>query len=141
MAQKKQIAESSARKRELVAQLASARQSIAHSKEVLKDKLKPGKLARNIFTRRPKTIFAGSVLTSLVATLLIKRPKKPKRTSAQKTNKQILLTWLLSLLKPVAKVWLINLAKQLAENRLAQTPRPQKPRDGAAPQEQFFVQR
>lgn len=141
MAQKEQIAQTSARKRELVAQLASARQSITHSKDALKEKLKPGRLVRSVFTRRPKTIFAGSVLTSLVTTLLIKRPKKPKKGSVPKTSKQILLTWLLSLLKPAAKAWLVHFAKQLAANRLAQTSQPQEPRGGITPQEQFFVQR
>lgn len=145
MAQKEQVAPTSARKLELVAELASARHSITDSKEAIREKLKPGKLVRSLLTRRPKTLFAGSVLTSLFATLLIKRPKKTKQASAPKTNKQILLAWLLSLLKPAAKAWLVYYAKQFAANRLSRATSAQEPQSGIQSgmrgQEQFFVQR
>ena len=145
MAQKQQIAQTSARKLELVAELASARHSITESKEALKEKLKPGKLVRNMLARRPKTLFAGSVLTSLLATLLIKRPKKTKQSLASKTNKQILLTWLLSLLKPAAKAWLVYYAKQFAANRLTRATSIKETQSGIqsgmAGQQEFFVQR
>ncbi|MDG1358545.1 MAG: hypothetical protein P8P36_10160 [Akkermansiaceae bacterium] len=118
MARKKQITEAAARKQELVAQLASNRQSISQSKQAFTSKLKPKNLVRTIFTRKPKAIFAGSVLASLMTTLLIKRPKKSQKVAAPKTSKQILLTWGLSLMKPLAKAWLINLAKQLAAQRM-----------------------
>jgi len=119
MARKKQIIEADVRKRELVTQLASNRQSISQNKQALTSKPKPKNLLRTIFTRKPKTIFAGSVLASLMTTLLIKRPKKSKKAAPVKTSKQILLNWGLSLIKPVAKVWLINLAKQLAADRIS----------------------
>ncbi len=118
MARKKQITEAAARKQELVAQLASNRQSISQSKQAFTSKLKPKNLVRTIFTRKPKAIFAGSVLASLMTTLLIKRPKKSQKVAAPKTSKQILLTWGLSLMKPLAKAWLLNLAKQLAAQRM-----------------------
>ena len=121
MARKKQIIEADVRKRELVTQLASNRQSISQTKQALTSKLKPKNLLRTIFTRKPKTIFAGSVLASLMTTLLIKRPKKSKKAAPAKTSKQILLNWGLSLIKPVAKVWLINLAKQLAADRISRS--------------------
>jgi hypothetical protein len=121
MARKKQIIEADVRKRELVTQLASNRQSISQNKQALTSKLKPKNLLRTIFTRKPKTIFAGSVLASLMTTLLIKRPKKSKKAAPAKTSKQILLNWGLSLIKPVAKVWLINLAKQLAADRISRS--------------------
>ncbi|MGB2402590.1 MAG: hypothetical protein ACPIA7_04185 [Akkermansiaceae bacterium] len=121
MAQKKQITEAAARKSELVAQLASNRQSIAESKQALTTKLKPQNLARSIFTRKPKAIFAGSVLAGLMTTMLIKRPRNSKKVAAAKSSKQILFAWSLSLIKPVAKMWLINLAKRLATEQMSRS--------------------
>ena len=121
MAPKKQITEVAARKSELVAQLASNRQSIAESRKALTTKLKPKNLVRSVLSRKPKALFTGSVLVSLVTTMLIRRPKKSKKVAATKSSKQILLTWSLSLIKPVAKMWLINLAKQLAAEKMSRS--------------------
>jgi hypothetical protein len=140
MARKKQIIEADVRKRELVTQLASNRQSISQNKQALTSKLKPKNLLRTIFTRKPKTIFAGSVLASLMTTLLIKRPKKSKKTAPAKTSKQILLNWGLSLIKPVAKVWLINLAKQLAADRISRSTANVATNETAAASKQPLVQ-
>ena len=141
MARKKQITEAAARKQELVAQLASNRQSISQSKQAFTSKLKPKNLVRTIFTRKPKAIFAGSVLASLMTTLLIKRPKKSQKVAAPKTSKQILLTWGLSLMKPLAKAWLINLAKQLAAERMNRSMgNPSSNNNGVASQ-QTLIQR
>lgn len=141
MARKKQITEAAARKRELVAQLASSRQSITQGRQALTSKLKPKNLVRTIFSRKPKTIFAGSVLASLMTTLLIKRPKKSQKVAQAKTSKQILLAWGLSLIKPVAKVWLINLAKQLAADRMSRPIINQPAKDSPAASEQVIIQR
>ena len=140
MACKKQIIEADLRKRELVTQLASNRQSISQNKQALTSKLKPKNLLRTIFTRKPKTIFAGSVLASLMTTLLIKRPKKSKKAAPAKTSKQILLNWGLSLIKPVAKVWLINLAKQLAADRISRSTANVATNETAAASKQPLVQ-
>jgi hypothetical protein len=140
MARKKQIIEADVRKRELVTQLASNRQSISQNKQALTSKLKPKNLLRTIFTRKPKTIFAGSVLASLMTTLLIKRPKKSKKAAPAKTSKQILLNWGLSLIKPVAKVWLINLAKQLAADRISRSTANVATNETAAASKQPLVQ-
>ena len=140
MARKKQIIEADVRKRELVTQLASNRQSISQNKQALTSKLKPKNLLRTIFTRKPKTIFAGSVLASLMTTLLIKRPKKSKKAAPAKTSKQILLNWGLSLIKPVAKVWLINLAKQLAADRISRSTANIASNETAAASKQSLVQ-
>ena len=140
MARKKQIIEADVRKRELVTQLASNRQSISQNKQALTSKLKPKNLLRTIFTRKPKTIFAGSVLASLMTTLLIKRPKKSKKAAPAKTSKQILLNWGLSLIKPVAKVWLINLAKQLAADRISRSTANIATNETAAASKQSLVQ-
>jgi len=140
MARKKQIIEADVRKRELVTQLASNRQSISQNKQALTTKLKPKNLLRTIFTRKPKTIFAGSVLASLMTTLLIKRPKKSKKAAPAKTSKQILLNWGLSLIKPVAKVWLINLAKQLAADRISRSTANVATNETAAASKQPLVQ-
>lgn len=141
MARKKQITEAAARKQELVAQLASNRQSISQSKQAFTSKLKPKNLVRTIFTRKPKAIFAGSVLASLMTTLLIKRPKKSQKVAAPKTSKQILLTWGLSLMKPLAKAWLLNLAKQLAAERMNRSMgNPSSNNNGVASQ-QTLIQR
>jgi len=140
MARKKQIIEADVRKRELVTQLASNRQSISQNKQALTSKLKPKNLLRTIFTRKPKTIFVGSVLASLMTTLLIKRPKKSKKAAPAKTSKQILLNWGLSLIKPVAKVWLINLAKQLAADRISRSTANVATNETAAASKQPLVQ-
>jgi len=140
MARKKQIIEADVRKRELVTQLASNRQSISQNKQALTSKLKPKNLLRTIFTRKPKTIFAGSVLASLMTTLLIKRPKKSKKAAPVKTSKQILLNWGLSLIKPVAKVWLINLAKQLAADRISRSTANVATNETAAASKQSLIQ-
>ena len=140
MARKKQIIEADVRKRELVTQLASNRQSISQNKQALTSKLKPKNILRTIFTRKPKTIFAGSVLASLMTTLLIKRPKKSKKAAPAKTSKQILLNWGLSLIKPVAKVWLINLAKQLAADRISRSTANVATNETAAASKQPLVQ-
>lgn len=140
MAQKKQIAQANARKRELVAQLAAARESLTQSKEEFTGRLKPKNLLRNIFARKPKTIFTGSVLVSLLTTLLIRRPKKSQKNAKPQSSKALVLSWALSLLKPVAKVWLVNLAKQLSAERLARLSQPKPVRDGSQADDQFIVQ-
>ena len=91
MADKKQIAQTLARKHELVAQLATNRISISHRRHEITGKLKPKNLVRNLFTRKPKTIFAGSVLASLLTTLLIRRPKKTSKVPSSK-NQQTNIT-------------------------------------------------
>jgi hypothetical protein len=141
MAQKKQIDQANARKLELVAQLARTRESITQSKEQLTGKLKPKNLLRNIFARKPKTIFTGSVLVSFLTTLIIRRPKKSRKATKPQTSKAILLSWALSLLKPVAKVWLVNLAKQLSAERLARSSQTRPAQGNSPASDQFIIQR
>ena len=141
MAQKKQIDQANARKRELVAELATAREAITKRKLELTGRLKPKNLLRNIFTRKPKTVFTGSVLVSLLTTLLIRRPKNKQKAAKPQTSKAIFLSWALSLLKPVAKVWLVNLVKQLSAERLARSSQPRPAQDNSPSDDQFIVQR
>ena len=109
-----------ARKQELTAQLAQARHSISRGKQELTGQLKIKNMLGRLFSSKPKAIFGSSVVGGLALTLLLKkRPKKSKKTAAPKTTKQILLTWLLSLLKPAAKAWLVARAKKLAAERIS----------------------
>jgi len=119
MAQKKQVAQATARKQELTAQLAAARQSISHTKQELVGRLNIKNLLGRLVSRKPKALFAGSTAAALILTLLLKRPKKSKKSSSPKTARQILFTWLLSLLKPAAKAWLVARAKKLASERIS----------------------
>lgn len=107
------------RKRELTAQLAQARQSMSRGKQELTGRLKIKNMLGRLVSSKPKAVFGSSVVGGLVLTLLLKkRPRKSKKTAAQKTTKQILLTWLLSLLKPTAEAWLVARAKKLALERV-----------------------
>lgn len=120
MASKKQVARDKARKQELTAQLAAARQSISQGRQELVEKFKVKSLLGRLVAGKPKTLFAGSTLAGLVLTLLIKRPRKAKKGSGLRTTRQILLSWFLSLLKPAAKAWLVARAKKLASERISQ---------------------
>jgi hypothetical protein len=114
MAQKKQVA---LRKEELTAQLADSRQAISQGREAIKGKLKIKKQLRQLITRKPKALFAGSIVTGLFATLLLKRPRKSAIPS--KTSRQMLLGWLLALLKPAVKAWLVTRAKKIAAEQVS----------------------
>ena len=109
MANKKQIAQ---RKQELVAQLADNRQSITRGREALKQKLQVKPLLHKLFTRKPKSLFAGSAVAGLAAALFLRRPRKAKKVTQSKNL--ILLGWLLSIMKPAAKAWLVARAKEAA---------------------------
>lgn len=117
MAQRKQIAQAQARKQELAAQLADARQSISHGRVALKGQLQIKKQLRRFVISKPKAIFAGSVVAGLVLTLLLKRPRKSNKSSS-KTTSQMLIGWGLALAKPAAKAWLVTRAKKIAAERV-----------------------
>lgn len=124
MAQKKQVA---LRKAELTAQLADSRQAISRGRGALKRKLQVKKQWRKLLTGKPRAVFAGSIGAGLLATLLLRRPRKSVK--APKTSRQILLGWLLALIKPAAKAWLVTRAKQLASERVASRARQEKTLD------------
>ena len=113
MASKKQV---SLRKKELIAQLATNRQSISRGREVLKEKLQVKKQLRKFIVKKPKAIFAGSLVAGLAATILLRRPRKVKKSS--KTTQQILLGWGLSLIKPALKAWILTRVKKIATERI-----------------------
>ncbi len=114
MASKKQIAQ---RKKELTARLADTRRSITREREVLREKLRVKTQVRNFLVKKPKTLFAGSLIVGLLATLLLRRPRHPRRAS--KTTAQMLFSWILALLKPAAKAWFITRAKKIASTQIA----------------------
>lgn len=109
MANKNQIAQ---RKQELVAQLSDNRQAITRGRKALKQKLQVKPLLHKLFTRKPKSLFAGSAVAGLATALFLRRPRKAKK-SPQSRN-LILLGWILSIVKPAAKAWLIARAKEAA---------------------------
>jgi len=113
MANKKQIAQ---RKQELVAQLSDSRQAITRGREALqkslKQKLQVKSLLHKLFTRKPKSLFAGSAVAGLATALFLRRPRKIKKVP--QSRNLILLGWILSIMKPAAKAWLITRAKEAA---------------------------
>ncbi len=114
MAQKKQIA---LRKQALVTQLAGSRQAISNEKAALKGHLQVKKQIRTLALKKPKALFVGSLAAGLLVTLLLKRPRKAKKSAL--TSKQMILAWGLALLKPAAKSWLVSRAKGIAANQIA----------------------
>lgn len=137
MAQRNKVAQAAARKRELTAQLAASRQTISRGKQELVKKLQIKNLLGGLVSRKPKALFAGSTVAGLIITMLLKRPRKSKKKPSPKNTQQILFTWLLSLLKPAAKAWLIARAKKLASERISRSQN--NGRDSRVPQEQGNV--
>jgi len=122
MANKKQIAQ---RKQELVAQLSDSRHAITRGREALKQKLQVKPLLHKLFTRKPKSLFAGSAVAGLATALFLRRPRKVKK--APQSRNLILLGWILSIMKPAAKAWLIARAKEAAtQPAVVQSPAPHR---------------
>ena len=124
MGKKQQIAK---RKQELTASLAKNRVIIDIGRKELKQKLNIKQQLRKLVTRKPKALFISSLGAGLVATLLVRRPKKtPKKTPKEKPKDKstLLLSWALALLKPVAKAWLMNRVKMLAVKQLESRKQP-----------------
>lgn len=117
MAQKEQIAR---RKQELITQLAENRESITQARATIKEKLQVKPLLRRLVSSKPKSLFAGSAVAGLGAALFLRRPRKAKR--APQSAKVILFGWILSLIKPAAKAWLIARAKQAASEHPQTSP-------------------
>tara|TARA_Y100000385_G_C12845231_1_gene530601 strand:+ start:274 stop:654 length:381 start_codon:yes stop_codon:yes gene_type:complete len=122
MGKKEQIAK---RKQELTAKLSENRVLINAGRNNVKQMLSVKKQLRNLVLRKPKAIFFGSVGAGLLATLALKRPKKTHKKKSS-TITMVLLRWVLSLMQPAAKTWLINrakiiLAQQLETRRRSQT--------------------
>ncbi|MBT8037506.1 MAG: hypothetical protein KJO21_08170 [Verrucomicrobiae bacterium] len=114
MAQKKQVA---LRKQELTAELANSRQAISKGRKAIKGQLQVKKQLRQWITRKPKAVFASSIGAGLLATLLLKRPRKAAKPSKKPSH--MLLGWILALLKPAIKTWLVTRVKTLATEQVA----------------------
>ena len=114
MGKKQQIAK---RKQELTATLAKNRVIIDVGRKQLKQKLSVKRQLRKLITRKPKALFTTCLGAGLVATLLIKSPRKAAKAKT-KDKSSILLSWLLTLLKPAIKAWLVNRAKILAVKQM-----------------------
>ncbi|NWK56739.1 hypothetical protein HW115_14035 [Verrucomicrobiaceae bacterium N1E253] len=126
MAQQQQINQ---RKQELVLRLKASRQSITRGQQELKTKLSPKRFLHRIFTEKPKAVFAGSSLAGLGAALLLRRRKKSKKQPRPSQPLHlVLISWLLSLVKPVVKAWLLARAKEALVTRAeTATTRPAPP--------------
>ena len=114
MGKKQQIAK---RKQELTATLAKNRVIIDVGRKELKQKLNLKHQLRKLITRKPKALFTSFLGAGLAATLLARRPGKVAKQKA-KDKSAVLLSWILALLKPAAKAWLVNRAKILAVKQL-----------------------
>ncbi len=143
MANKKQITQ---RKQELVLQLAKSRESISQTqqevqqsiKEKLQFKAQAKRMVSNAFSRftkrKPKStkMIAGSALLGLAAALFVRRPKRSsKNQSVQpviyqsqvpKSTRVVILGWLLTLIKPAAKSWILTHVKELATQTAKKRP-------------------
>ncbi|MFK7909372.1 MAG: hypothetical protein AB8F34_02100 [Akkermansiaceae bacterium] len=114
MGKKQQIAK---RKQELTAELAKNRVLISVGRNELKQKLNVKKQITKLLTRKPKALFIGSLGAGLLATLLIRRPRKTAKGKPS-TKSTVLLGWILAIAKPAAKAWLVKRAKTLAVKQL-----------------------
>ena len=112
------------RKQELANQLAKTRESITQSRKELKEKLQIKPLMSKLIWGKPTSLFAGSAIAGLGAAIFLRRPRKVKKTHT--STKLILFSWVLSLMKPAAKAWLVERAKSAAAQSStgSTTPRP-----------------
>lgn len=124
MAQKKQIA---LRKQELIAQLAESRHVIDQGRAAIKEKLNVKKQISTLVRRKPKAVFASSAVAGLVATLLLRRPRRAKK-KASKPLTTVLFGWAMLAIKPAAKKWLTRKAKAVALAKLGSFSKPQQAR-------------
>ena len=106
------------RKRELTTTLAHNRVVIGAETRKLKQKFNIKGFAKKLITRKPKALFIGSLSAGLLTTLLIRRPKKIVK-SKPATKSTLIFSWILALIKPVAKSWLTNKVKVLAAQKMA----------------------
>ena len=120
MAKKQTIA---SRKREITQKLAHQRAELSKTRAEIKDKLNFKKQLGNAVKKKPKALFLGSLATGLAGTVLFKRrgkkSKKKPEPAKPTTMGQMLLSWLLSLLKPAAKAFLVSMAKKIAADRMS----------------------
>jgi len=124
MAQKEQI---NRRKQELVRQLTEQRNAITHSRDALQakmqEKLQIKTQAKQFFgqliSKKPKSLFAGSAVAGLAAALFLRRPRKVKIKKAPQSTRVLLLGWILTLIKPTVKAWIVTRAKEHAANQAA----------------------
>ncbi len=114
MGKKQQIAK---RKQELTAELAKNRVLIDVGRKDIKQKLNVKKQLRKFITRKPKALFIGSLGAGLIATLMLRRPRKSGGAKAS-TKSTVLLGWALAVVKPAVKAWLVNRAKAMAAKQL-----------------------
>jgi len=124
MAHKEQIAR---RKQELVAQLATNRCAITRSRDALQERLQKKlqikvqakQLLAKLISKKPKSLFAGSAVAGLATALILRRPRKEKAKKSPQSTRVLMLGWLLALIKPAAKAWIITRAKEHAATQAA----------------------
>lgn len=119
MAKQQQI---NLRKRELVQQLADSRQAISQSRRSLQQRLQIKNILQELIAKKPKTLFAGSAVAGLAATLFLRRPRKAPK--ARQPLSLALLGALFTLIKPALQAWIVARAKQATHP--AQQTRPQQ---------------
>jgi len=124
MANKEQITR---RKLELVAQLATQRSAITQSRnafqekvqEKLQFKVQAKQFLSKLISKKPKSLFAGSAVAGLAAALFLRRPRKVQIKKAPQSTRVLMLGWILALIKPAAKAWIIARAKEHAATQAA----------------------
>lgn len=114
MGKKQQIAK---RKQELTAEISKNRVLISVGRNELKQKLNIKQQLAKLVKRKPKALFMGSLGAGLAATLLLRRPKKVAKGKAA-TKSTVILGWVLALLKPAAKAWVVDRAKLMAAKQI-----------------------
>lgn len=123
MARKKQIA---LRKQELISQMAESRDAIDRGRSAIKEKLNVKKQVTSLVRRKPKAVFAGSAVVGLIATLMLRRPRK-SRDKKGKTLSKMITGWAFLLIKPAAKKWLTKSLKTYAIGKLKGISKRQQP--------------
>ena len=98
------------RKQQLVAALASSRNSIRVDRGQLRQQLNPVLRLRSAVKNKPVPVFAATAAGALLLTLLLRR--RPRSSPKSFSAKRMILGWALSLAKPPARVWLLNAARE-----------------------------
>ena len=110
-------------KRALVMQLSSARSTILSEGEFLRlrlqENLQPKRQLKKIVSENPKIVFAGSVITGLLVTRLLRKTGVRKQVTVVKKSKKLtILVWAGMLAKPLIKSWVKKNGAEFVKNQL-----------------------
>lgn len=97
------------RKEQLIATLAASRESLRVDRQRIKSRLNPVVRVRSAVRDKPLPVFATAAGAAFLLTLLVRRRKRAPRPFR---TRRMLAGWILSLAKPVARIWLADWARE-----------------------------